>query len=81
MGREITVKVKGQLTGLKQIRKIKAGLNSDDKIVHRGFITIFDSLLVMTSSLEKLAKFFNCESKGMFPLKFLNNISNIILIC
>jgi hypothetical protein len=46
-----------------------------DKVVYRGSITIFDSLLVMTSSLEKLAKNFNCESKGMFPLKFLNNIS------
>jgi len=40
---------------------------------YKGSITIFDSLLLLPVSLEKLAKTFNCESKGMFPLKFLNN--------
>jgi hypothetical protein len=41
--------------------------------VYRNSVTIYDSLLLLPVSLEKLAKTFNCEAKGMFPLKFVNN--------
>jgi hypothetical protein len=40
---------------------------------YKGSITIHDSLLILPSSLDKLSKVFKCESKGMFPLKFINN--------
>jgi hypothetical protein len=42
---------------------------------YKGNITIHDSLLILPASLEKLTKVFNCESKGMFPLKLINNPS------
>jgi len=42
---------------------------------YKGSITIHDSLLILPASLDKLSKVFKCESKGMFPLKFLNNPS------
>ena len=41
---------------------------------YKGSINIYDSLLLLTQSLEKLGTTFGCESqKGMFPLKFLND--------
>lgn len=40
---------------------------------YKGSITLHDSLLILPASLDKLSKVFKCESKGMFPLKFLNN--------
>ena len=42
---------------------------------YKGSITLHDSLLILPASLDKLSKVFKCESKGMFPLKFLNNPS------
>jgi DNA polymerase type B, organellar and viral len=47
--------------------KTKSGSN------YKGSITIHDSLLILPASLDKLSKVFKCESKGMFPLKFINN--------
>jgi len=40
---------------------------------YQGSITIYDSLLILPASLDKLSKVFKCESKGMFPLKFINS--------
>lgn len=39
---------------------------------YKSSITIFDSMLILPSSLEKLGKSFGSEHKGMFPLKVLN---------
>jgi hypothetical protein len=50
-----------------KVNKTKSGSE------YKGSITIHDSLLILPSSLEKLSKVFKCESKGMFPLKFINN--------
>jgi hypothetical protein len=55
-------------------KNIKKSSDSKDKYS----LTIYDSYLILPAGLDKLAKAFNCESKGMFPLKFLN-IPNISL--
>src|SRR5258708_754651 len=50
-----------------KVNKTKSGSE------YKGSITIHDSLLILPASLANLSKVFKCESKGMFPLKFINN--------
>jgi hypothetical protein len=74
------LKVLGQMSGIKitpllrDDRILRIVIQFDLKgAVYRNSVTIYDSLLLLPVSLEKLAKTFNCEAKGMFPLKFVNN--------
>lgn len=39
----------------------------------KGHLIIHDSLLLLPTSLEKLAKSFKVEQKGFFPYRFINN--------
>lgn len=39
-------------------------------------LTFKDSLLILPSSLSKLAKSFNIENKGIFPYKFVDDRYN-----
>lgn len=39
---------------------------------YMGSISVFDSLLILPTSLDKLATNFQCSAKDMFPLRFLN---------
>lgn len=41
----------------------------------KGTITIFDSLLILPTGLDKLAATFNCSGKEMFPLRFLSEVA------
>lgn len=53
--------------------------SSNKNLRFRGSLHIFDSLLILPSSLDKLGKAFNAEDnsnvKTIFPLKFLNDES------
>jgi hypothetical protein len=40
---------------------------------YKGSLNIYDSLLILPTSLEKLGTAFGVESKGFFPLKILND--------
>src|SRR5919199_1977913 len=51
---------------------VKYDKTQDKPEKFKGSFTIMDSLLVLPSSLENLSKTFDCESKGMFPLKILS---------
>jgi hypothetical protein len=51
----------------KRTKKTKSGVK------YQGSINIFDSLLILPTSLDKLGKSFKTEIKGFFPLKILND--------